>query len=80
MIFMGWPGQHEFEDDRAPAHRSCESDGMTGSGLLQLAQICLASCADSSTHAGLQSDSDSESNAHAELTNGCTAPAMETGG
>ena len=31
MIFMGWPGQHELEDDRA-AHRSHDADGVTGSG------------------------------------------------
>ena len=31
MIFMGWPGQHELEDDRA-AHRSQNADGVTGSG------------------------------------------------
>lgn len=42
VIFMGWPGQHELEDDRA-AHRPHDADGMTGSGLLQLVQTCLAS-------------------------------------
>ena len=34
MIFMGWPGQHELEDDRA-AHRSHDANGVTGSGVLQ---------------------------------------------
>lgn len=34
VIFMGWPGQNELEDDRA-AHRPHDADGMTGSGLLQ---------------------------------------------
>ena len=34
VIFMGWPGQHELEDDRA-AHRSQHADGVTGSGGLQ---------------------------------------------
>jgi len=38
VIFMGWPGQHELEDDRA-AHRTHDSDGMTGSGLLQIEQM-----------------------------------------
>ena len=33
VIFMGWPGQHELEDDRVP--RTREQDSMTGSGLLQ---------------------------------------------
>ena len=33
VIFMGWPGQHELEDDRAP--RTHDKDGTTGSGLLQ---------------------------------------------
>ena len=36
VIFMGWPGQHELEDDRA-AHRSQHADGVTGSGGLQTA-------------------------------------------
>ena len=35
VIFMGWPGQHELEDDRA-AHRSQHADGVTGSGGLRL--------------------------------------------
>ncbi len=42
VIFMGWPGQHELEDDRA-AHRTHDSDGVTGSGLLQIEQMH-ASC------------------------------------
>ena len=33
VIFMGWPGQHELEDGRAP--RSRDQDGMTGPGMLR---------------------------------------------
>ena len=33
VIFMGWPGQHELEDDRAP--RARDQDSMTGPGTLR---------------------------------------------
>ena len=33
VIFMGWPGQRELEDDRAP--QTLDQAGMTGAGKLQ---------------------------------------------
>ncbi len=55
VIFMGWPGQHELEDDRA-AHRSQHADGVTGSGGLQPLTNQRASCIESHWHLSRSQD------------------------